>query len=53
VVDEAGKIIVRSIMTGTLSVDHRLIDGIVAAKFMSALRATLADPQSQLIGAHA
>ncbi len=53
VVDEAGKIVVRSLMTGTLSVDHRLIDGIVAAKFMSALKATLADPQSQLIGAHA
>jgi pyruvate dehydrogenase E2 component (dihydrolipoamide acetyltransferase) len=53
VADESGKVVVRSMMTGTLSADHRLIDGIVAAKFMGTLKAILADPQSQLIGSHA
>jgi pyruvate dehydrogenase E2 component (dihydrolipoamide acetyltransferase) len=44
VVDEREEVVVRPMMTATLSVDHRMIDGILAAKFLSALRETLEEP---------
>ena len=39
-----GCIVVRSLMTATLSADHRLVDGIVAARFLSHLRDLLENP---------
>lgn len=44
VVNDNDEIVVRPVMTATLSVDHRMIDGILAAKFLSALKETLEEP---------
>jgi pyruvate dehydrogenase E2 component (dihydrolipoamide acetyltransferase) len=38
------RIVVRSIMTATLSTDHRLVDGIIAARFLGQLRQSLENP---------
>ena len=38
------KIVVRSIMKMTLSADHRLIDGAMAARFLNAVKQKLQDP---------
>jgi pyruvate dehydrogenase E2 component (dihydrolipoamide acetyltransferase) len=38
-----GKVVVRSIMKMTLSADHRLIDGAMAARFLNAVRQKLED----------
>ena len=39
-----GEIRVRTLMSMTLSADHRIIDGAVAAKFINAIRAKLENP---------
>ncbi|MGO9200380.1 MAG: dihydrolipoamide acetyltransferase family protein [Limisphaerales bacterium] len=39
-----GKTVVRSIMKMTLSADHRLIDGAMAARFLNAVKQKLQDP---------
>ena len=44
VVDAGDQVVVRPVMTATLSVDHRMIDGILAAKFLNALREKLETP---------
>jgi pyruvate dehydrogenase E2 component (dihydrolipoamide acetyltransferase) len=44
VVNENDQVVVRPIMNATLSVDHRMIDGILAAKFLNALKETLEQP---------
>lgn len=44
VVNDRDEVIVRPVMTATLSVDHRMIDGVLAAKFLSALKDTLEEP---------
>ena len=49
VVDDQDRVIVRPIMTLTLSADHRVIDGAVAARFLADLRAALEDPQIMLL----
>ena len=41
--------VVRPIMTLTLSADHRVVDGAVAARFLADLRAALEDPQIMLL----
>lgn len=41
VVDDAGDIVVRSVMTATLSCDHRLVDGAQAARFLQSFKARL------------
>jgi pyruvate dehydrogenase E2 component (dihydrolipoamide acetyltransferase) len=41
---EAGGVVVRSILHMTLSVDHRIVDGAVAARFLSDLKAVLEKP---------
>ncbi|OGR24250.1 MAG: hypothetical protein A2139_11245 [Desulfobacca sp. RBG_16_60_12] len=41
VVGDNDQVIVRPVMTATLSVDHRMIDGIVAAGFLKALKEIL------------
>lgn len=44
VVNEKDQVIVRPILTASLSVDHRMIDGIMAAKFLKALKEVLENP---------
>ncbi len=39
-----GKVVVRSVMKITVSADHRVVDGSVAAGFVNAVRARLEDP---------
>jgi pyruvate dehydrogenase E2 component (dihydrolipoamide acetyltransferase) len=49
VVAEDGQIAAATVMTVTLSVDHRVIDGAVAAQWMGALVADLENPLRLLI----
>jgi pyruvate dehydrogenase E2 component (dihydrolipoamide acetyltransferase) len=44
VVDEEGQVAVRPVMRMTLSADHRIIDGAVAARFLTDLREALEAP---------
>ena len=46
--DEAGNPVARPIMTVTLSADHRVVDGALAARFLSDLRVVLEDPALML-----
>jgi pyruvate dehydrogenase E2 component (dihydrolipoamide acetyltransferase) len=43
-----GQLAVATVMSLTLSSDHRIIDGAVAAQFMSALKAYLEQPATML-----
>lgn len=43
-VARAGEIVIRTVMKVNLSVDHRVADGVVAARFLLALRGWLEDP---------
>ena len=38
---EDGAVVIRSVLTATLSADHRVVDGIAAARFLETLNATL------------
>lgn len=49
VVNENGELGVASVMTVTLSVDHRAIDGAVAAKWLGVFKAIIENPLSALI----
>jgi pyruvate/2-oxoglutarate dehydrogenase complex dihydrolipoamide acyltransferase (E2) component len=44
VVDEQDRVEVRPMLALTLSADHRVIDGIVAARFLSDLATALESP---------
>jgi pyruvate dehydrogenase E2 component (dihydrolipoamide acetyltransferase) len=44
-----GEIVIRNIMNLTLSVDHRIIDGALAAQFLKKLKDTLEDPYFLMI----
>jgi pyruvate dehydrogenase E2 component (dihydrolipoamide acetyltransferase) len=44
-----GQIVARTMMTVTLSADHRAVDGAVAAEFLSALRSLLEEPAMMLL----
>jgi pyruvate dehydrogenase E2 component (dihydrolipoamide acetyltransferase) len=44
-----GAIAIATVMTCTLSVDHRVIDGALAAEFIQALKRTIEDPLSLLL----
>lgn len=46
---ENGQIVVKPVMVLTLSVDHRVIDGALAAQFMKKLKDLLEDPYTLLI----
>jgi len=46
--DEDGNPVARPIMTVTLSADHRVVDGALAARFLSDLRGVLEDPALML-----
>ena len=44
VVDDQGEIVVRNMMEMTLSLDHRVGDGVLAAAFVNRIKALLEDP---------
>ena len=44
-----GEIVARSTMTVTLSADHRVVDGAVAAEFLGTLRGLLEEPETMLV----
>ena len=44
-----GQLAVATVMTCTLSVDHRVIDGALAAEFMQALKGVIEDPLSLML----
>ncbi len=44
-----GALAIATVMTCTLSVDHRVIDGALAAEFMQSLKRTIEDPLSLLL----
>lgn len=48
VVDKDGAISIATVMSVTLSVDHRVIDGALGAQFLAAVKAYLEDPLSML-----
>jgi len=43
-----GQIVIRNVMTVTLSADHRVIDGAVAASYLTTLKALLEEPAMML-----
>jgi len=43
--DNEDRPVVRSIMTVTLSADHRVVDGVIAAHFLSDVRLALEHPE--------
>jgi pyruvate dehydrogenase E2 component (dihydrolipoamide acetyltransferase) len=49
VVDEDDLIAVRSMMTMTLSVDHRSVDGTLGARLLAKIKAALEDPLSMML----
>jgi pyruvate dehydrogenase E2 component (dihydrolipoamide acetyltransferase) len=49
VVARDGKIVIASMMSLTLSCDHRVIDGATGARFLQTLRAFLEEPSSMLL----
>jgi pyruvate dehydrogenase E2 component (dihydrolipoamide acetyltransferase) len=44
-----GELAIATVMTCTLSVDHRVIDGALAAEFMQALKGVIEDPLSLML----
>jgi pyruvate dehydrogenase E2 component (dihydrolipoamide acetyltransferase) len=46
---KGGQLAVATVMTCTLSVDHRVIDGALAAEFMQALKGAIEDPLSLML----
>jgi pyruvate dehydrogenase E2 component (dihydrolipoamide acetyltransferase) len=44
-----GQLAIATVMSCTLSVDHRVIDGAVAAEFMQALKGVVEDPLSLML----
>ena len=44
-----GALAIATVMTCTLSVDHRVIDGALAAEFIQALKRTIEDPLSLML----
>jgi len=46
---KGGALAIATVMTCTLSVDHRVIDGALAAEFMQALKGAIEDPLSLML----
>ncbi len=44
-----GAVAIRTLMSVTLSVDHRVIDGALGAQFLEALKGYLEDPLAMLM----
>ncbi|PJM86887.1 2-oxo acid dehydrogenase subunit E2, partial [Achromobacter ruhlandii] len=51
VVDDNGDLKAATVMTVTLSADHRVVDGAVGARWLAALRALIEAPVRILLGA--
>jgi pyruvate dehydrogenase E2 component (dihydrolipoamide acetyltransferase) len=49
VIVENGAIRPGRVMTATLSADHRIVDGLIGAKFLSRLKEILENPSEQLV----
>ncbi len=49
VVNDAGDIVVATVMSVTLSVDHRVIDGALGATFLAAIKGYLENPMTMLV----
>jgi pyruvate dehydrogenase E2 component (dihydrolipoamide acetyltransferase) len=49
VVEKDDAIVVRSMMTMTLSVDHRSVDGALGARLLAEIKAALEDPHSMML----
>ena len=48
VIDDSGNVAAATVMSVTLSVDHRVIDGALGAEFLAAIKGYLEDPLSML-----
>jgi pyruvate dehydrogenase E2 component (dihydrolipoamide acetyltransferase) len=48
IVSEDGTVGVATVMSVTLSVDHRVIDGALGAQFLAAIKGYLEDPMGML-----
>jgi len=48
VVSDEGAVAVATVMSVTLSVDHRVIDGALGAEFLAAVKGYLEDPMGML-----
>ncbi len=46
---EEDRIVVRTLMTVTLSTDHRVVDGALGAEFLQAFKALIEDPMGMLV----
>jgi pyruvate dehydrogenase E2 component (dihydrolipoamide acetyltransferase) len=46
VVGEGGELVIRDMLTMTLSIDHRAVDGALAARFINTIKDRLENPQS-------
>jgi pyruvate dehydrogenase E2 component (dihydrolipoamide acetyltransferase) len=46
---EEDRIVVRTLMTVTLSTDHRVVDGALGAEFLQAFKALIEDPMGLLV----
>ena len=44
-----GQLAVATVMSCTLSVDHRVVDGAIGAEFMSALKKLIENPLAMLV----
>ena len=49
VVNKEGEIVPAHVMTCTLSVDHRAVDGVTGAKFLAAFKRYVEDPRTMLL----
>jgi pyruvate dehydrogenase E2 component (dihydrolipoamide acetyltransferase) len=46
VVGDGGKLVIRDMLTMTISIDHRAVDGALAARFINTIKDRLEEPQS-------
>jgi hypothetical protein len=44
-----GQVIIRTLMTVTLTCDHRVIDGAIGARWLAAFRALIEDPVTMIV----
>jgi len=50
VVGEGGELVIRDMLTMTLSIDHRAVDGALAARFINTIKDRLENPQALVSG---
>ena len=44
-----GELAIATVMSCTLSVDHRVVDGAIGAEFLAAFKALIEDPLSMML----